>query len=401
LITDIDFKAEAEALAAQLTEWRRDFHAHPELGFEVHRTAGIVARLLSELGCEVRTGIGQSGVVGLLAGGKPGPTVMLRADMDALPIQEVNDAPYASQAPGVMHACGHDGHVAMGLGAATLLARHAKELPGQVLLVFQPAEEGMGGARAMIQDGALADPQPAAVFGLHLWNTMPLGRVVAQAGPIMAAADVLKITIRGKGGHGALPHEAVDAIAVAGQVLSALQTIVSRNVDPQETAVLTIGTIHAGAAFNVIAETVEMQGTIRTFSPAVRDMVLTRLKVLLDGVTAGMGARYELEIQDVTRAVVNDAAMAEVARGAAVQVAGATNVVWQPPFMVSEDFSEFAGRAPACFMLLGSGNPSLGLDAPHHNPRFDFDEDALPLGAALLATTAARFLAERETKAAR
>jgi amidohydrolase len=400
LITDIDFKAEAEALAAQLTEWRRDLHEHPELGFEVHRTAGVVARALSELGCEVRTGVGQSGVVGLLSGGKPGPTVMLRADMDALPIQEISDAPYCSQTPGVMHACGHDGHVAMGLGAATLLARHAKDLPGQVLLVFQPAEEGMGGAKAMIDDGALADPQPAAAFGLHLWNTMPLGRVVAQAGPIMAAADVLKIIIRGKGGHGALPHEAVDAIAVAGQVLSALQTIVSRNVDPQETAVLTIGTIHAGTAFNVIAETVEMQGTIRTFSPSVRETVLTRLKVLLDGVTAGMGARYELEIQDVTRAVVNDAAMAEIARGAAVQVAGATNVMWQPPFMVSEDFSEFANRVPACFMLLGSGNPALGLNAPHHNPRFDFDEDALPMGAALLATTAARFLVERQPRAA-
>jgi amidohydrolase len=320
--------------------------------------------------------------------------------MDALPIQEISDAPYCSQVPGVMHACGHDGHVAMGLGAATLLARHAQELPGQVLLVFQPAEEGMGGARAMIDDGALADPPPAAAFGLHLWNTMPLGRVVAQAGPIMAAADVVRIMIRGKGGHGALPHEAVDAIAVAGQVLSALQTIVSRNVDPQETAVLTIGTIHAGTAFNVIAETVEMQGTIRTFSPAVRETVLTRLRVLLDGVTAGMGARYELEIQDVTRAVVNDAAMAEIGRGAAVQVAGATNVVWQPPFMVSEDFSEFANRVPACFMLLGSGNPTLGLNAPHHNPRFDFDEDALPMGAALLATTAARFLAERSSKVA-
>ncbi len=397
---DIDFKAEAEALAAQLTAWRRDFHANPELGFEVHRTAGVVARALSELGCEVRTGVGQSGVVGLLTGGKPGPTVMLRADMDALPIQEISDAPYCSQVPGVMHACGHDGHVAMGLGAATLLARHAQDLPGQVLLVFQPAEEGMGGARAMIEDGALADPQPAAAFGLHLWNTMPLGRVVAQAGPIMAAADVLKITIRGKGGHGALPHEAVDAIAVAGQVLSALQTIVSRNVDPQETAVLTIGTIHAGTAFNVIAETVEMQGTIRTFSATVRETVLTRLKVLLDGVTAGMGARYELEIQDVTSAVINDAAMAEIARAVAVQTAGATNVVWQPPFMVSEDFSEFANRVPACFMLLGSGNPALGLNAPHHNPRFDFDEDALPTGAALLAAAAARFLAERRPHAA-
>lgn len=390
-----DFRTEAEKLAGQLTAWRRDLHAYPELGFEVHRTAGIVARTLGELGCEVRTGIGQSGVIGLISGGKPGPAVMLRADMDALPIQEISDVPYSSQVAGVMHACGHDGHVAIGLGAATLLARHAADLPGQVLLLFQPAEEGMGGARAMIEDGALVDPLPAAAFGLHLWNTMPLGRVVAQAGPIMAASDVLRIVIQGKGGHGALPHEAVDAIAVTGQVLSALQTIVSRNVDPQETAVLTIGTVHGGVAFNVIAETVEMQGTIRTFSAAVRETVITRLKVLLDGVTAGLGARYDLQIQDVTRAVVNDAAMAEIARGAAVHVVGATNVVWRPPFMVSEDFSEFAERVPACFMLLGSGNPGLGLSAPHHNPRFDFDEDALPLGVALMATAAAKFLYER------
>ncbi len=394
-----NFRAEAETLAPQLTAWRRDLHAHPELGFEVQRTAGIVAHTLADLGCEVRTGIGVSGVVGLITGGRPGPTVMLRADMDALPIQEISDAPYASQSPGLMHACGHDGHVAMGLGAATLLARCAAELPGQILLIFQPAEEGMGGALAMVQAGALADPKPAAAFGLHLWNTMPLGRVMAQAGPVMAAADVLRIVIYGKGGHGALPHEAVDAIAVTGQVLSALQTIVSRNVDPQETAVLTIGTVHGGTAFNIISETVEMQGTIRTFSPAVRETVLTRLKVLLDGVSAGMGARYELEVQDVTGAVINDSAMAEIARAAALQVVGATNVAWQPPFMVSEDFSEFANRVPACFMLLGSGNPELGLNAPHHNPRFDFDERALPLGAALLATSAARFLSEREPHA--
>ncbi len=224
---------------------------------------------------------------------------MLRADMDALPIQEISDAPYVSQMPGVMHACGHDGHVAIGLGAATLLAQHAAEMPGQILFVFQPAEEGDGGAQAMIADGALADPRPDAAFGLHLWNQMPLGRVVAQAGPLMAAADAIRIIVRGKGGHGAMPHETVDAIAVTGQVLSALQTIVSRNVDPQETAVLTIGTVHGGTAFNVIAETVELQGTIRTFSPTVRETVLTRLRVLLDGVTAGMGAHYELTIENV------------------------------------------------------------------------------------------------------
>jgi amidohydrolase len=296
-----------------------------------------------------------------------------------------------------MHACGHDGHVAIGLGAASLLARHAADLPGNVLFVFQPAEERDGGAAAMIADGALSDPAPAAAFGLHLWNAFPFGRVVAQAGPIMAAADILKIVVRGKGGHGGQPHETVDAIAVTGQILSALQTIVSRNVNPQDTAVLSIGTVHGGTAYNIIAETVELHGTLRTFSTAVRGTVLTRLQVLLDGVTAAMGAVCELTVTPMTGPVINDPAASEIARAAAIQVVGNAAVAWHAPLMVSEDFSEYGRVAPSCFLLLGSSNPELGLNAPHHNPRFDFDERVLPLGVALLATVATRYLAERET----
>jgi amidohydrolase len=393
-----EFRTEAEGLAVQLTSWRRDLHQYPELAFRETRTADFVARQLGALGIEVRTGVGRTGVVGLLHGGRPGPTVMLRADMDGLPIQELSDAPYASQVPGVMHACGHDGHVAMLLGAATLLSRHAADLPGDILLVFQPAEEGLGGAAAMLADGLLSDPLPAAGFGLHLWNTMPLGRVCAQAGPVMAAADLIQILVRGRGGHGALPHETVDAIAVTGQILSALQTIVSRNVDPQETVVLTIGTVHGGTSYNVIAETVALEGTIRTFSASVRETVLTRLRVLLDGIAAGMGARYDLKVRDVAPAVVNDPGVSEVARAAAVQIVGATSVAWHLPLMVSEDFSEYQRLVPSCYMLLGSGNPALGLDAPHHNPRFDFDEMVLPIGAALMAAAATRFLLERDSR---
>jgi amidohydrolase len=390
-----NFLADAEALAPHLVAWRRDLHQHPELGFQEIRTAGLIAAHLKKLGLEVRTGVGHTGIVALLHGGRPGPTVMLRADMDALPIQEISNAPYVSQTPGVMHACGHDGHVAIGLGAATLLAQHASEMSGQILFVFQPAEEGDGGAQAMMADGALDDPRPDVAFAMHLWNQLPLGRVVAQAGPLMAAGDAIRITIRGKGGHGAIPHETVDAIAVTGQVLSALQTIVSRNVDPQETAVLTIGTVHGGKAFNVIAETVELQGTIRTFSPTVRETVLARLRVLLDGVTAGMGAHYELTIENVAPAVINDPATSEIARSAAVQVVGSAAVGRHAPLMVSEDFSVFQRVVPSCYMLLGSSNPELGLDAAHHNPRFDFDERMLPVGAALLATAATVYLDER------
>jgi amidohydrolase len=394
-MTVSDYRAEAEALFPQLVAWRRDLHRHPELSFQEVRTSGIVAQTLGALGYELRTGVARTGVVALLHGGRPGPTVMLRADMDALPIQEISEASYASETPGVMHACGHDGHVAIGLGVATLLARHAAELPGNVLFVFQPAEERDGGAAAMIAAGALADPTPDMAFGLHVWNPMPAGRIVAQAGAIMSAADVLRIVVRGKGGHGAEPHETVDAIAVTGQVLSALQTIVSRNVNPQDTAVLSIGMVRGGTAFNIIAETVELQGTLRTFSSSVRETVLTRLRVLLDGVTAGMGAECDLAVTPLTGPVVNDPVASEIARAAAIQVAGSTAVGWHAPLMVSEDFAAYAQRVPACFVLLGSGNAELGLNAPHHNPRFDFDERVLPMGVALLATAATRYLTEK------
>ncbi len=392
---NLSYRAEAEGLFSQLVAWRRDLHRHPELSFQEVRTSGIVARTLLDLGYEVRTGVAQTGVVALLHGGRPGPTVMLRADMDALPIQESSEASYASAHPGVMHACGHDGHVAMGLGAATLLARHAAELAGNILFVFQPAEERDGGAAAMLASGALHDPKPDIIFGLHLWNTLPAGRVIVQAGPFMAAADVLRIVVRGRGGHGGLPHETIDAIAVTGQVLTALQTIVSRNVNPHDTAVLSIGMVHGGTAFNVIAETVELLGTLRTFEPTVRETVLARLRVLLDGVTAGMGAEAELIVEPLTGPVINDPTASETARLAALQLVGNAAVGRITPLMVSEDFAEYGKLAPSCFILLGSGNAELGLDAPHHSPRFDFDERVLPTGAALLAAVATRYLVEK------
>ena len=288
------FKHEADAMAEQLVAWRRDFHMHPELGFQEVRTAGIVAEHLHDLGLEVSTGVGRTGVVALVEPddvAADAPTVLLRFDMDALPIDEQNDVPYRSQNPGVMHACGHDGHTAIGMGVAALLTKHRQELAGRVKLVFQPAEEGLGGAQAMIADGALEGPKPAAAFGLHLWSRMPLDQIVVQEGPLMAGADKIHLVVHGVGGHGAMPHETIDAVVVASEIVLAWQTIVSRTVSPTEPAVVTVGSFHAGSAANVIAGRAELSGSIRSFSIETRDLLVRRLREIAEGICAAHNAR--------------------------------------------------------------------------------------------------------------
>jgi len=260
----IDFKAEAEALREQLVAWRRDFHMHPELGFQEHRSAGLIADRLRELGYQVQTGVATTGVVALLEGQQPGPVVMLRFDMDALPITEANEAQYVSQNPGVMHACGHDGHMTIGLGVATLMAQHQDEMVGSLKLVFQPGEEGMNGAEVMVKEGVLENPRPDIILATHVWNEKPVGAVGVSSGATMAAAERWICTVRGKGGHGALPHQTVDPIVATAQIIAALQSVVSRNVSPLETAVVTVGTVHGGNAFNIIPTQVDLSGTIRT-----------------------------------------------------------------------------------------------------------------------------------------
>ena len=393
---NVDYRAEAGAMQEQLIAWRRDLHKHPELGFEERRTSGLVAEHLKGLGYQVHTGIGKTGVIGILEGARPDPTVMLRFDMDALPIQEQNQVAYASQTPGVMHACGHDGHVTIGLGVATLLQRHREELAGTVKLLFQPAEEGMGGAETMIEEGALEDygPRPAASFGLHLWSPLPLGQAGLATGPVFAAADRWSLTVKGKGGHGAMPHQTADPVVAAAQIVTALQTIVSRNVDPQETAVLTVGTVNGGTAFNIIPGEVTLSGTIRVFDPRVHETVLSRLETLCQGVGAGMGVEVELQIEKLVPALVNDVARTRLMRQVAESVLGQGNVLDDYRTIVSEDMAYFLQQAPGTFMLLGSANPERGLDYPHHHPRFDIDEAVLPLGVAILAETATRFLAQ-------
>ena len=390
-----EFKAQAAALQPQLVAWRRDFHMHPELGFQEVRTAGIVADHLRSLGLEVTTGIGKTGVVAVVEGDDApaeAPTVMLRFDMDALPIMEENDAPYASQNPGVMHACGHDGHTAIGMGVATLLTQHRQGLAGRVKLVFQPAEEGLGGARAMLADGVMHDPQPAAAFGLHLWSRLPLNQIVVQPGPLWAGADKIDLTVYGQGGHGAMPHETIDAIYVASQIVIAWQGIISRSIDPAEPAVITVGSFHAGTACNVIAGTAELACSIRSLTLAMRDFLVRRMHEVAEGVCAAHGATCELTFTSGVPPTINDPAGAALMQDVAGALVGEQQVAQITPMMVGEDMSEFLNRAPGCYVLVGAWDPDKPINSPHHSPTFDFDERMLATGAALLAATAVEYL---------
>ena len=389
---DRDFMAAARGLHQQLIAWRRDFHAHPELGFEEKRTAGIVADTLGELGYRVETGIAKTGVIGLLEGTKSGPTVMIRFDMDALPITEENETDYVSQNPGVMHACGHDAHVAIGLGVATLMAQYRDEIGGTVKLVFQPGEEGMNGAEVMVAEGALEDPRPDVFLATHVWNDKPTGIIDVTPGAVMAAAERWACTVRGKGGHGALPHQTVDPVVIAAQIVMALQTIVSRNVNPLETAVVTVGTINGGDAFNIIPNQVELTGTIRTYNPEVREMVLQRLRQVAEDIAAAHGAEADVTLTPLTPAVINDAQVAEHVRAAAQAVVGPDNISVGERTMGSEDAAFFMQDVPGCYFFLGSADPARGLNAPHHNSHFDIDEEALALGVAVMMHAAAHYL---------
>ncbi len=387
-----NLEAEADSLKAQLIEWRRDFHRHPELGFQEVRTSGIVAKHLSSLGMEIQTGVGKTGVLGLLEGSRPDPVVMLRFDMDALPIQEMNQVDYVSQTPGVMHACGHDAHTAIGMGIAQLLAEHRAELAGTIKFVFQPGEEGCGGALAMIADKVLENPRPDVSLGLHVWNDLPLGLLAAGNGGVMAAADIYTIKVQGRGGHGAQPHLCVDAVLIASQIVVALQSIVARNVNPRQTAVVTVGAIHAGTAFNVIADTAELTGTIRTFDTVTRENVVRRMTEVVESTARALGGSAAIEVEAISPATVNDAQSAQLVREMAIELLGAEHVTADQFTMTAEDMSEFLNRVPGCFFFIGSANAAKGLNAPHHNPRFDIDEDVLPMGVAVLASAVLRYL---------
>lgn len=379
------FAEEARGLADELVKLRREFHMHPEIGFGELKTAEKAAAYLESLGYEVRRGVGRTGVVAVLKGATEGPTVALRADMDALPIQEQTEAPYASRNPGVMHACGHDAHVTCALGAARLLAAHRRELQGSVKVMIQPAEEIVGGAREMIAEGVLEDPHVDMIFGLHCEPQVPVGKVAVSAGPLMAAADLFSITVTGQGGHGAAPHLSRDPVVAAASIIMNLQTLVSRVKDPQQPAVLSVCSIHGGTAHNIIPEKIELSGTVRTFDRFLRDTIEQRMDRMIQLTAESLGVQAALTYKRGVSPVINDGRAAEIAAGAAKAVAGADAVVPAAATMGGEDFSLFLDHVPGCFMWLGVGNPGRGITHPWHSPCFDIDESALPIGAGVLA----------------
>ena len=372
---------------------RRHLHQHPEVGFHEFETARFIAERLQSLGLdEVRTGVAKTGVVGILRGAKPGKVVALRADMDALPIEEETSAEYRSLNPGVMHACGHDAHVSMMLGVARLLASKRDEIPGIVKFVFQPAEEGLGGAEAMVADGVLENPRPDAMFGLHIWNETPSGVVQVRDTAALVASDGFKLTITGKGGHGALPQAAIDPIAIGSEIVMALQTVISRTIDPILPGVVTIGSFRSGNAGNVIPPKAELTGTIRSITEAERAEIHRQVKQIANGIARAMRAEVEFTLTWGTPATINTPAMAAIVRETAIELVGPDRVEDGPLKVVSEDMSEFLNRVPGCYYFVGSRNPEKGFVWGHHHAKFDIDEDAMAVGIGTMAGTALRYL---------
>jgi amidohydrolase len=404
---DADIDRRATQVAGKVVAWRRDIHAHPELSNRETRTAELVANHLRSLGIEVRTGVAHTGVVGVLRGGRPGPVVALRADMDALPVTEEVDVPFASkvratyngQEVGVMHACGHDAHVAMLMGVAEVLAGMRASLPGTVKFIFQPAEEGApagerGGADLMIEEGALENPKPAAIFGLHVFP-LPAGEIHYRSGALMASSDVLHIVVHGRQTHGAQPWAGIDPVVVSAQIVLGLQTITSRQVNiTQSPAIVTVGTINGGVRFNIIPDSVVMAGTIRTFDPAVRRDIHDRIRRTAESIAQSAGATAVVTIDTGTAVTYNDPALTERMLPTLRRVAGPDHTKLAPALTVAEDFSRYQERIPGVFFLLGITPP--GADpakvAANHSPRFFVDEAALPVGVRALAHAAVDYL---------
>lgn len=376
-----------DQLYDEMVAWRRDFHRHPELSFQEERTPRIIAQLLRSFGLHVREGVGGRGVVGRLETGRAGRTVALRADFDALPIQEETGVEYQSVVPGVMHACGHDGHTAVLLTVAKVLSHFQEHLSGNVVFIHQFAEEvAPGGAKPMIADGCLDGVD--VIYGTHLWSGFPRGRIGCRSGPIMAATDDFEIRIVGRGGHGGMPHQAVDALLLGAQVVQQLQWLVSRRVDPLQPAVVTVGSFHAGETYNVIAGEATLKGTVRTLDGVVRDQVERDMERLVRGVCEAAGAEVEMQYRRGYPVVINHPEPVNDVRRAVAEVLGEEAYFTMEPLMVGEDFAYYLERVPGAFFFTGAGNPELDAVYPHHHPRFNFDERAMADAAKLLLTLA-------------
>ncbi len=393
----------AQALRMQLVEQRRDFHMHPELSNREERTSRIVAERLKVLGLEdIKTGVGKYGVTALLRGEKPGPIVAVRADMDALPIHETIDVPYKSQNPGVKHACGHDAHTTIELGVAEVLSKMRSEISGTIKFIFQPAEEGVpageeGGARLMIKEGALDNPHPSAIFGLHVTPEAEVGSISYNRGPAMASSDRFRITIHGKGSHGAQPHNGVDSVVVAAECVTALQTIRSRRIDMLEPIVISVGIIQGGNRFNIIADEVKLEGTIRTLNEDVRTRVKTMMRETLAGVTSANGATFDLQIEENAAVVFNQPQLVDQTLPTLRRILGEANVRSRSPQMIAEDFSYYQAVTPGFFYFLGVGNKAKGFTAALHTAEFDLDEDSLVVGVRVMSSVLLDYLDRQAT----
>jgi amidohydrolase len=379
--SQLDLAQEVRKRHDGLVALRRDFHRHPELSLQERRTAGIIAERLRAAGLEVRTGVGGTGVVGVLRGDKPGPVAAWRADIDALPLTENLPLPFASEAPGVMHACGHDGHTAIAVTMAEALAAHRRELPGTAVFLFQPAEEVFGGADKMIRDGALENPHIDTVLGLHLTTLFPAGHVAVKAGPSLASADFFDIVVKGKGGHGAMPHLSIDPITVAAHIVIGLQDLVSREIAAQETAVLTVGQIEGGTKHNIIPETAVLRGSIRAFKAPVRDQLVERLSAFASRIAQAYRAEAHVQFMGESGcpAVVNPPEWAGHVHDLAVDEVGAACVPEAQPVMGSDDMSLFLKERPGCYFWVGVA-PTDKEPMPHHHPGFEMDERGLDVG---------------------
>lgn len=391
----------AEALRPKLIEQRRDFHRHPELSNREERTSRVIAERLRALGLdEVRTNVGKYGVVALLKGAHPGPVVAVRADMDALPILETLDVPYRSENRGVKHACGHDVHMTVELGVAEILSRMRDRIHGTIKFIFQPAEEGAppgeeGGAEFMIKEGALENPRPAAIFGLHVMPNIEVGQIGYNSGPTMASSDRFAIKIRGRKVHGAYPHDGIDTIVVAAEAVTALQTIRSRRINTMEPLVITIGSIHGGNRFNIIADEVILEGTMRTLSEEVRSAAIEMMKKTLAGITSAYGASYEIDFGHNNPVTWNDPTLVEATLPTMRRIVGEKNVISPRPQMGAEDFSRFQQVIPGFFYFLGVGNKARGITGMIHTPEFDVDEESLVIGVRVMANVLLDYLDRR------